>query len=336
MVQTLFQESNNNFSSGIQNFGSHFQKIKSKIVSLSFLFCFFSLSLFNSQDVKGQTYTQSFNAAGIPVTFNYSTNTGGFIIINFVTPATNTPGINVQLRFGPTNGPHTFLNFSGPYPNYTSTTLPPAGSYVFWIAFAGGLFQDAPTFVLPITLTDFSTKKIGVKSALLTWKTSSEVNSEHFGIERSTDGLAWEQIRKQSAAGNSSTELSYSFVDENFPLNRNTSQVYYYRLKLTDLDGSFKYSDIRGINLFKELSTISVYPNPTRDRINIDLSSIDTQDGEVNLEIYNSLGSQMMNKKITGSGIEWIDLGDLPTATYLIMVKQGLNTIYRSSLSKVE
>ena len=112
--------------------------------------------------------------------------------------------------------------------------------------------------------------------------------------------------------------------------------IFYYRLRLTALDGSFVYSDIRGINLSSDFSTVSIYPNPTIDRINVDLSGIGTEAGEVKVGIFDYKGAEIMTKIIIGSGIELIDLNDFPSATYHIIVKQGLEMIHQSSILKVK
>jgi hypothetical protein len=77
----------------------------------------------------------------------------------------------------------------------------------------------------------------------LNWSTASENNNDYFNIEKSIDGEFWDIINKQSGAGNSTTKLEYSFVDQNVE-----RMVNYYRLKQTDYDGNFKYSDIISID----------------------------------------------------------------------------------------
>ena len=77
----------------------------------------------------------------------------------------------------------------------------------------------------------------------LYWSTASENNNDYFNIEKSSDDEIWEIIDKQKGAGNSSTQLYYSFSDNNVE-----KIINYYRLKQTDYDGNFKYSDIISID----------------------------------------------------------------------------------------
>jgi hypothetical protein len=82
--------------------------------------------------------------------------------------------------------------------------------------------------------------------------------NDYFTIERSADGLNWEFVCQQSGAGYSSQVLNYADIDYT-PLNG----VSYYRLKQTDYDGQFTYSNI----IFTSCTdvgngTLVVFPNP--------------------------------------------------------------------------
>ena len=75
--------------------------------------------------------------------------------------------------------------------------------------------------------------------------------------EKTKDGIDWEVIDREPGAGNSSKQLYYSFVDEDVE-----KIINYYRLKQTDYDGRFKYSDIisidnRNISKDKEIDKIT-------------------------------------------------------------------------------
>ena len=95
---------------------------------------------------------------------------------------------------------------------------------------------------LPIELLYFSgfVYETGNK---LYWSTTSEDNNDYFNIEKTRDGKIWNSISNIKGAGNSSTQLYYSFVDEDVE-----NIINYYRLKQTDYDGKFKYSDIISID----------------------------------------------------------------------------------------
>ena len=115
---------------------------------------------------------------------------------------------------------------------------------------------------LPISLLDFVAVK-QPKVVDLNWQTSTEQNSSHFDVEFSKDGSDFKSIGKVNAAGNSSTIKNYTLVHLS-PVNG----VNYYRLKMVDVDGSFKYSAVRTIK-FSSSTSIKIMPNPTADRVYI-------------------------------------------------------------------
>lgn len=95
---------------------------------------------------------------------------------------------------------------------------------------------------LPIELLYFNV--VGNKNInTLFWSTASEKNNDYFNIEKTKNGNDWISILKLAGSGNSSTQLYYSFSDDNAE-----NIINYYRLKQTDYDGKFKYSDIISID----------------------------------------------------------------------------------------
>lgn len=117
-------------------------------------------------------------------------------------------------------------------------------------------FEMVAMATLPVTLESFTARAAG-KTALLQWNTANEVNSSHFVIERSRDGQRFSTIGRVEAAGTSDREHTYNFTD-----SEAGSGSSYYRLKMTDQDGSFAHSETRLVVLEDDQSEWSVYPNP--------------------------------------------------------------------------
>lgn len=118
------------------------------------------------------------------------------------------------------------------------------------------------TGVLPIELISFEGKSLE-NANLLEWVTASEINNKAFFIERSIDGKLYETIGRVNGRGNSHTLNFYSYTDD--IIENHTS--YYYRLKQLDFDGKVSYSDI--IYLKRNRAYIEIYPNPTKEYLNI-------------------------------------------------------------------
>lgn len=99
---------------------------------------------------------------------------------------------------------------------------------------------------LPVTLVDF-TARLDESSVRLDWATASETNASFFAIERSTDGLFFDEVSRSQAAGESNRLRNYLYIDEGIA-NRLTGTLYY-RLRMVDFDESFEYSNIVAISL---------------------------------------------------------------------------------------
>ncbi|MBL4710509.1 MAG: T9SS type A sorting domain-containing protein, partial [Flavobacteriales bacterium] len=112
---------------------------------------------------------------------------------------------------------------------------------------------------LPIELISFEAQMQNNKVELK-WLTQSETNNDYFTIERSLTLEDWNEVLKMDGAGNSYRRLEYYGIDDK-PLRG----VSYYRLKQTDYDGQFSYSEIvavkfKGEAIFKE--DLFIFPNP--------------------------------------------------------------------------
>lgn len=222
------------------------------------------------------------------------------------------------------------VTFSGPVPASNLVTPRPFGGTAqsFWntiIDPTARPFGLPAAFPLPIKLSSFTAVKDGDRSARLDWTSTSEVNSAYFGIERSTDGINWQAIDRVAAAGNSSSNLDYQYYDRNLPISRSNDHIFYYRLQLVDLDGQYKYSDVRGVN-FEGIATtdvISLYPNPTTSMVNIDLRDMDIEQGSIHLTVVDMAGRLILNKTINGNGIEPIDVSRYDAGSYQVLVTQG-------------
>lgn len=132
----------------------------------------------------------------------------------------------------------------------------------------------------PVELANFSANALSNK-VQLDWTTASEINTDYFQVEKSIDGINFEKVFTQKAAGNSNMALDYQGFDyEPF------KGISYYRLKTVDLDGKYVYSNVVAVN-FQSAFAISVYPNPTKDHLNVQLSE---NSNEIHISIFDLTG----------------------------------------------
>ncbi|MEP6711111.1 MAG: T9SS type A sorting domain-containing protein [Ferruginibacter sp.] len=146
--------------------------------------------------------------------------------------------------------------------------------------------------LLPVSLVTFTARAINNK-VQLNWETSSEINNAFFEIERSADGFNFKAIGKVKGNGTSTLIHNYGFADE-VPAYGNN----YYRLKQTDIDGHFEYSNIVKVSFsIKELVMGNVYPNPAKDVLTYSIFSPENK--QLLLHLSDISGRILINKMIT-------------------------------------
>jgi hypothetical protein len=126
------------------------------------------------------------------------------------------------------------------------------------------------------------------------WVTSSEINNDHFTIERSSDLINWEKLGTVPGAGNSNQQLNYSFNDER-PLNG----LGYYRLTQTDYNGVSKtFEPVYVACHVSGNNTMTVYPNPAEDYFTVSVSMSYAVPQAV-LKISDMNGKEIRSRKVT-------------------------------------
>lgn len=123
---------------------------------------------------------------------------------------------------------------------------------------------------LPVEIIDFSGNKAEHKN-ILNWNTASETNNKCFVLERSIDGKHFNEISRVNGNGNSNMQNSYEYTDINIENNK----AYYYRLSNIDFDETLNLIKTIYINANNILNKFkcSIYPNPFKNYINIDINS---------------------------------------------------------------
>jgi hypothetical protein len=116
---------------------------------------------------------------------------------------------------------------------------------------------------LPIELQSFDAYPLN-ESVSIEWQTSAEINNDYFTVERSGDAKSWDEIRNIAGAGNSNQLIYYSIID-----NKPFSGLSYYRLKQTDYDGDFSYSNSVIVNFESQDGSVVLYPKPAQNYISV-------------------------------------------------------------------
>jgi hypothetical protein len=266
-------------------------------------------------------YASTFTTGAI----NYSLSDAA--VIKWLNVTDNALKIVVMGNFNvtPQTGSVTFPN-TGTWYSYlsdstatvTSTTptvtLQPGEYYVFTNI-------NLRSLALPVQWLGFTAQKGGEKSIILDWSTGSEINNDHFEVERSIDGIAYQTIGSVPAGKASTTVQRYTFTDET-PY----AGINYYRLKQVDRDGQFTRSKVIAISINGSNVLWQVYPNPAHNSTAL---HINTNLGGVQLLLTDASGKKLYQQALpsatTGQQIT-IPVQHLAKGVYLLQVTSGKAT----------
>jgi hypothetical protein len=176
-----------------------------------------------------------------------------------------------------------------------------------------------PDCILPIYLSIFDGENDGAINRLF-WITEQEVNSSHFEVERSNDGIIFESL---GIVVTNNTN-PYEFVDYNILSGEN-----YYRLKMIDKDGYFEYSNIIVLNGNFSID-YSVFPNPFTEYITYTYFSEKSENLEI--KIFDLLGKSVfydINNCNLCMNTTTFNLKNLSRGNYILKIKH-LTTNHRT------
>jgi hypothetical protein len=162
--------------------------------------------------------------------------------------------------------------------------------------------------ILPLHLISFSGERKGPSINKLTWITAQEQNTRGFYIQRSGDGVTFNEIDFVTAAGSSNQPLNYTFSD-----NTAGPHPWYYKLRMADTDGQHTFSST--IFIEGDQSTQwKVWTNEKGDKIYL-YSNVAGRDDAV-LKVFSANGQQVVAKKLKAGNSDEIPVTFLSRGLY--------------------
>ncbi len=174
---------------------------------------------------------------------------------------------------------------------------------------------------LPVVLTGFTAYASGC-SVSLSWQTSAEINSSHYDIEWGTDAV-YLTGNGSVPSKNATTGAMYRYE-----LTDLSGGIYYFRLKMVDLDGTFTYSKTIPVEVnCRGTASITVWPNPADNRIIISGIPDNTQ-----ITVMDIAGRVLIKETNFDRSVHEIAVDNLPGGIYFI---QFVEKNGRVSLKKI-
>lgn len=172
---------------------------------------------------------------------------------------------------------------------------------------AGGALCPSCVSSLPVELVAFDAT-VEERSVHLKWITNVEINNDYFTLEKSKDGVNFQEFHRVYGIGNSTSKSIYDLLDTD-PYQ----DISYYKLKQTDLNGDTEVLGIRAVNLNSH-SSFSVFPNPANNEIFV----LDDDLEQSTIQLVNNVGKVVLTYHSTSKAILTLDVGQLPKGNYLL------------------
>ena len=171
---------------------------------------------------------------------------------------------------------------------------------------------------LPIKLIDFKVQKINNGLAYLTWELAACCsNAAKFEIQKSGDSHSFVSF---ATVNGSETNRFYAHND-----SRLGAGITYYRLKMTDVDGSVTFSKVVAVvNQADGFVITSLSPNPATSVAKLSISSARML--PVSFVIYNAHGAIVKSWSSVlaeGNAVVDVAVARLPAGVYTIMAVSG-------------
>ena len=193
-----------------------------------------------------------------------------------------------------------------------------------WVLNATGTITNGG--VIPVKLLSFDGISNNNCTALLKWKTSNEQNILNYEMQYSHDGINFTKAGTLPGKNNSA-ESSYQF---NYSLG--SGNIHYFRLKITEVNGSYTYSQVIAIN--KKCSntfSLNLAPNPVAEKLVMTINQPATD--KTTITLLNTVGSILYKEeKILNAGENIIKLeamNKFAAGTYLVRITNSGETVTR-------
>jgi Right handed beta helix region/Secretion system C-terminal sorting domain len=172
---------------------------------------------------------------------------------------------------------------------------------------ADGIGANQISIALPLVLLYFNGSCSG-SGQNISWATGEETNMKSIELMRSGDGTTFSRLTDITPKGSNSM---YNYINDLASTGNN-----YYKLKMTDLDGSISYSAVLNINCENISNKVSIGPNPFTNSFNVSIET--TSPGPATIALYDAMGKMLSqrnipllagNNQVNYDGMNWLPSG---------------------------
>lgn len=171
------------------------------------------------------------------------------------------------------------------------------------------VYATAP---LPVELLYFKGKIVD-QEVLLEWETATEINNDFFTVEYSPNGTDFGAVETIQGAGDSKIPIKYVTTYDNIWYEKS-----YFRLKQTDFDRQFSYSDVISVETRELIKDLSMFPNPA----NVSITILNSSEDDVAMRMISQTGIVVLDLK-PQRHFQEIDISGMPNGLYVVELTRG-------------
>jgi hypothetical protein len=235
--------------------------------------------------------------------------------------------LQTRISYINTNG----WNFASSYKEANSSLVNMAWDYskdggALW-SIASLSLQPSAYNIVPVSLIDFAAKP-GKNTIDFSWATNFESHTAFINLERSVDSRTWKDITQLKAAGTSDIRKYYSAKDNN-PVNG----VAYYRLRVTNTDGSRGFSNYLIVKNTANVKNMELVQMPNPFIGNLQLKIMMPSTGDLIIRLMNFHGRIVAEKSVKAvNGLVTLNLEEtsrLESGMYALECRSGESVFSR-------
>lgn len=174
---------------------------------------------------------------------------------------------------------------------------------------------------LAVSFLSLNVSATNNNGVFLEWSVTGEKIHDYYIVERTLDGHSWDTAGTIKGAGSNLSQLDYQYID--FP--EVAEGTIYYRIKQTNDDGNYIYSDVKAVKVGTAKYNFQLYPNPNNGSFTIvSDAGVEITD----LKIYDVLGkSRFFQYHVEGRRIQ-MDASGLRNGSYILVISANNSKTY--------
>jgi N-acetylmuramoyl-L-alanine amidase len=255
-------------------------------------------TLFNTQTGTFDNATNGYYNVDFPD--RVGVNAGSNIALNYVGGTADGAGVGFK-------GTYNLLYFGFPFEAITSASV------------RSNLMCNSVAYLTPSALPISGLVLSGINNGAInniSWKTVAEINTKHMIVERSNNGILFNEISTAiTPRGSWNNGANYNFTDNNILPSG------YYRIKVIDMDGKITYSNTIFLKSTKTTKLFTLLTNPAKDNIKVAINSSSPSF----ITLYNGVGQAMYQaKNVVGNGaVHSINSVSFAKGIYTLFIRNG-------------